>query len=744
MTTSQRIRIDKHAISLLAKLFNTHKKGLPEWLKNSREGYLRYEEYDSRESRIIVINYKRAKDPRNSCVECIDFAGISGADIDSDYLVWATPDAAQKGVKRGEVEGGQGNGGKGYLRQLFSKGYFISICNEKLSAVSFLDLKKYLLDFVPNEEEGKDVEGDCPSVPNFRRYAANWLKEFSLGPTHNITIVRGEGPLKSFEPDELMTAIQQFPQARHTIESCRVLYYEDGAFKRELRIQKPPLHPQYPDPIKIAIPDILDVDGKVINTTKNPKYGAGELQLCVSAKPLSGQALSSWNRIEFYGASSVRNIGSKLCEEFALTHPHLGKYLFGRCQLPLLVDPEDDYEIQGRVSLNEGPLSKALYDFIAGEANKVLEMLEKQVEGQQQQKMRKNLEKLHERLVSWIESKLSALKGLGGDDVGPGKPPRKPRVKKLHGPAISLAIHKQTVVICKGVEYQLRPVSYDAERRPAVAGKLVWRSQAPNIVSVHPDKGTLLAVSSGLATVTVSTIDGRLNSQPAIVQVHEAAEIEILGKFPLKLGTNRKCHLETRVRTTDERTIKNPILQWKSNDQNVIQCGPDGWISGGAIGEAEVSANAEKAESTPVEIEVDQGAGGDSKGGGKGKPQIKLSGYEGCPFDGSPVWLQESDPAVYQRPGKPDYDFNVFWINMQHPLAVEIYKYGEGSIQWRSYHFQRIVDVFLKLEMRSRMAENQELSVDDVLEEIDVVTSAIYVDAKDDLIGLLCDEKMEF
>ena len=43
--------------------------------------------------------------PGHTWLECIDFAGISGDEIESRYLEWANPEAAAKGLKFGEAEG---------------------------------------------------------------------------------------------------------------------------------------------------------------------------------------------------------------------------------------------------------------------------------------------------------------------------------------------------------------------------------------------------------------------------------------------------------------------------------------------------------------------------------------------------------------------------------------------------------------------------------------------------------------
>ena len=174
-------RINPAAIDLIARYFNSHKKGLPELLKNAREAYLGANE----NNRHIVINYMRDAEPKY--LECIDFVGISGSEIEKRYLEWAKPDAGPVSTQSGQSEGGQGNGGKAYLRQLFDKGYFISICDDKLSVVGFTDAKKYVLDFSPDAATGKDSTGDNPPASEDsigRRMVASQIRP-SLGSQHH-------------------------------------------------------------------------------------------------------------------------------------------------------------------------------------------------------------------------------------------------------------------------------------------------------------------------------------------------------------------------------------------------------------------------------------------------------------------------------------------------------------------------------------------------------------------------------
>lgn len=736
-------KINPAAIDLLTRVFNTHKKGLPEWMKNAREGYLRRENEIEQDKRYVVINYKDAKNPRDCILECIDFVGIFGDEIERRYLEWANPEAALQGLKPGEAEGGQGSGGKGYLRKMFDKGYFISISGRKLSVVSFTDQDKYALDFVPDERMGKDIEGDSPLLPWIRKYASEWLEAYGLPGDHNITIVRGLGPTKPIDYDRLLQDIHQSPQARQTIGACHVHFCVNRKFRRELKVVNPPLHPAFSSPIKIAIPSVLPLGSSKVQAARPPDFPPGELELCVSAKPLQGQALRSWNRIDFR-AKGVSVIGWKDVDELRFEHPQFSRHLYGKCTLPLLVDPKENYEQAGRVHLNEGPLSSALYTFIAGEADKILGQLAKQVSGTVAVKKRKNLEKLNHRFANWIESKLTTLRGLGGTGTKPGtgKPETKGREKKEHAPPIRLAIHRKVLVICRGVSYQLRAVAYDAADNPVPPGKLVWRSQNPAVVMVHPDNGTIQAKYVGLAAVTVTNASG-LTSDPIAIQVHEAAEVEIRNPSPTTVGSNRRLQLVPVVRTDAAKALKNVAVSWRSSDERIVTVGQDGWLVGGEVGDAEVVAHVGLLQSEPLEVIVEKGAAGKSKGGGRGRPQILLSGQANCPFDNRPVILQPTDPSVYQRPYKPDYENNVFWINLQHPLAEELLKMGEESVQWRTYHFQRLVDVYTVLEMRGKFGGDQNLDVDQVLDEIHNVTAELYTKAQEELFDVLYDESID-
>ena len=77
---------------------------------------------------------------------------------------------------------------------------------------------------------------------------------------------------------------------------------------------------------------------------------------------------------------------------------------------------------------------------------------------------------------------------------------------------------------------------------------------------------------------------------------------------------------------------------------------------------------------------------------------------------------------------------------MQHPLASGLYKKGVESVQWRTYHFHRIVDVYTTIELRTRFGESQSLSVEDVLDEMQTIAAVIYKQAQEELFDVLFEE----
>ena len=94
----------------------------------------------------------------------------------------------------------------------------------------------------------------------------------------------------------------------------------------------------------------------------------------------------------------------------------------------------------------------ALAELLAAEADKLLAHLAKQADGANMQRKRKNLEKLHQHLVQWIEKKLSAMRGLSDQGEGDGNGPRtRTRTEKEHLPPKEIRLHREKLDTLNGI-----------------------------------------------------------------------------------------------------------------------------------------------------------------------------------------------------------------------------------------------------------------------------------------------------
>lgn len=99
---------------------------------------------------------------------------------------------------------------------------------------------------------------------------------------------------------------------------------------------------------------------------------------------------------------------------------------------------------------------------------------------------------------------------------------------------------------------------------------------------------------------------------------------------------------------------------------------------------------------------------GNNEGGGNTpkrksrNPRVLLSGMDPDPFSATnePLYLDPRQGIIYQR--FEDVREGIYWINTASPLAKAVLdKFTEKSQQWRSYLFQRHVDILIKEEVRN-------------------------------------------
>ena len=107
---------EEGAIQLICAQCRSHEDGLPEWIKNSSDAYLRLDLPP--EDSVILILFRDSDRGKPSLIGCLDFGGMTVEDIERRFRHWADPEAAGQMLAAG-VEGGHGNGGKCYMTQMF-------------------------------------------------------------------------------------------------------------------------------------------------------------------------------------------------------------------------------------------------------------------------------------------------------------------------------------------------------------------------------------------------------------------------------------------------------------------------------------------------------------------------------------------------------------------------------------------------------------------------------------------------
>jgi hypothetical protein len=125
-------------------------------------------------------------------------------------------------------------------------------------------------------------------------------------------------------------------------------------------------------------------------------------------------------------------------------------------------------------------------------------------------------------------------------------------------------------------------------------------------------------------------------------------------------------------------------------------------------------------------------------------PQVLVSGQDHDPLDPLatiPFMCDPRHPAVYQR--TKDVPAGIYWINTSRPLAEKVIKeYTADSPRWREYLFQRYVDIISKEAVYQLGKMTATLSADDVIRQLDDVTTRVHDQAAKDLNSFLFQESL--
>lgn len=426
--------IDDHLLDIIGNEFKfSHEKGLPEWIKNSVDAYIRHEPPIPDDEQYIVLNFKDGTKGEPPIFECIDFCGMTSEDIDKALKRWGDPKAASRGLKK-RVFGGHGNGGKFYMRQMFEKSLFVTYRNNKLNIFGFNERRKYgfargFKDKACSPKESIKLAGiDELSLPG------DVLDKILAGKA-GFSVVRGVRPdrIKSVVPVlRLCEKLRFHPQARKIVQRKPIRILHNGAlFLEKLEPERIELRPGFETLSPIPIPSQLpyEEEGSIEQIEfANKTFSAGYLKLMVSKEPFGKSSrISELNCIDILGEIGV--IASYKIYEL----PHLKRYaqaefIFGECYCPILEDPDADCVKNDREKLIDGPRTRALLRWISEKVDEIGAKIEEEDAKERKLQNLKLSDEFNKILNTWKNQFMDKLlaevmggpgTGLTVDGVGP-------------------------------------------------------------------------------------------------------------------------------------------------------------------------------------------------------------------------------------------------------------------------------------------------------------------------------------
>ncbi len=371
---AQKAVIDERWLDRIGTSFRfDHAKGLAEWLKNSIDAYIREDFPDDRQ--LVYLRFLSKTRETPVAFQCIDFVGMTHKDIVDAFRRWGDPDAASRGTKK-ETYGGHGNGGKFYMRQMFSTSRFVTYRGGRLNVFGFNEKKQY--GFAKGFEDVPMPPRKALELAEISRFDFSDVirKRFSEGDVR-FTLVIGEGPKKMRGRNTISYILSRLaihPQSRKIIERKPILASIDDTDPRRLKPDKIRPHLGFEQPFEFTIPDKLVIGSTEIEMTST-FYGGGKLTIRSSEEPFARHGEKSLlNCVDILaGIGCVASYRVNELGPFKF-QPET-EFLYGECTCPILEDPDEDSVSNDREKLVDNDRTRALLDWIRVKIDEVAEKM---------------------------------------------------------------------------------------------------------------------------------------------------------------------------------------------------------------------------------------------------------------------------------------------------------------------------------------------------------------------------------
>lgn len=413
-------------LDLMGQAFKfDHAKGLSEWIKNSADAYATTTRVQDAEQ-FILLRFDIRNPKKYSVFECVDFAGMTEADISKALKVWGNPEAAKKGTNFATY-GGHGNGGKFYMRQMFRRSRYVTYRHGLLNVFGFDENRRYGFAKDAQGKSLKNVKMDPDAALKFagiqnvevpKVVLDRWKKQGA-----GFTVAIGEEPEKFSGRSTIESVLERLrvhPQARRLVAHKQVFAMGRGD-KWGRRIELPVITPMAGfESIKpIDLPKTFEHREKVFEF-RNSKYPDAKLTLRTSEQPFSrGSELEVMNGIDIIG--EVGCVGSYRMNELGVfRYAQEADFIYGECECPLLEDPEHNSVTNDREKLADNELTRALLAWIAQQVEELAERMSSKRRSEQKQRDLEKSSLFIALLDKWKNRFMIKLSGMlfGGKATG--------------------------------------------------------------------------------------------------------------------------------------------------------------------------------------------------------------------------------------------------------------------------------------------------------------------------------------
>ena len=681
--------VDEAFAKLAAREFADPKNGIPEWVKNSNDAYIRAKRAKG-ERPIVVIYSADARDYEGLVFACLDLVGMAIEDL-SKLKRWGDPNAS--GDSTG-ITGGHGNGGKSFAIAGFNgPTIYYTLKNSVANIYGFPQPPRPVTAWFAN---GKNITAEDPM-----KSLGNALSQIGLRPSNLpdqvqrlLSAMSGFTLLIGHEPKDItgkfltnwVDILRNHKEMFIPLQNCEVYVIAN----RRLLNQGKPLCLQdvipmekYKDPLIIPVPsELTDPEsGKVVSTLGDGNLPKGELILKTMEK-----RIHQFHRIDYIQGDRI--VGTRPVRDF-VGQSYWTDHVFGSCTLPCLTE---EYVGNLRGPLVDRPLTRALNSWIvdqiviwshemekAAAKEKLIEVTEERKRRIIQQM--ENLNKLKDKLLEEMAGAVGSEEETGG-----GRGPRRPPTPLPDLSVVSVRIASEGEVAGRLVELPLTVNYYGAEGQEVRPVLTTWHSFNPSVARVNAARTVVVTELEGTTEMWCETDDG-IASNRIPIRVVNCVEIELVPPM-LEVGIGRRTRIRTFGKLSSGEEVPEIRLFWQSGDTDIAIVGQHGMVTGVGEGETKISATEGDGTGQSVLAKVVP-----LPGGGKGphKPRFLMSEIQTAWYETEPKKLTPDHPLVSQD--AVDAENNVWWINLKSPMADYIYnKHGELSEVWLVYLAERFAD----------------------------------------------------